>query len=163
MSLIIYKYFIYYFKICLEILILKTIFFFATCVCGVHVERHSPFYHTLEPPAGNICTIESFLTRFILRTTHRMPTNIMNINSSLIEAILNYGEFDLTHVTLQVKQMLTWSRFNAIRGEGPEKGISLEILYLEGFSLFSAYEWKNWRLSHLYQPWCINTSISDGY
>lgn len=161
MSLIIYKY--YYFKICLEILILKTIFFFATCVCGVHVERHSPFYHTLEPPAGNICTIESFLTRFILRTTHRMPTNIMNINSSLIEAILNYGEFDLTHVTLQVKQMLTWSRFNAIRGEGPEKGISLEILYLEGFSLFSAYEWKNWRLSHLYQPWCINTSISDGY
>lgn len=162
MSLITYKYFIYYFKICLEILILKTIFFCYVCVrctCRTTLSVH----HTLEPPAGNICTIESFLTRFILRTTHRMPTNIMNINSSLIEAILNYGEFDLTHVTLQVKQMLTWSRFNAIRGEGPEKGISLEILYLEGFSLFSAYEWKNWRLSHLYQPWCINTSISDGY
>lgn len=129
MSLIVYIYMYYYLKIFLGI------YSFATSVC-VWCRKKLSVYYTLEPPAGNICTIESFLNRFILPTTHRMLTNIMNINSSLIGAILNYGEFDLTHVTLQVKQMLTWSRFNAIRGEDPEKGISLKILYLGGFSFF---------------------------
>lgn len=63
--------------------------FFASCVCVCGVEKKLSVYHILEPPAGNICTIESFLNRFILPTTHRMLTNIMNINSSLIGAILN--------------------------------------------------------------------------